>query len=195
MFKDKKDKNKKSYQSFDSWVSDLKKSANEFIEEIEEEIEEEEKKKKSYEASGKKTVFRKFSDNKDVKEIFPRDKSMQKEANKYGKKTSGMDKRSHEGKVNSKGSIAGDGQMGREGDPINPDLRKRLEEKRRKDLHQSRSLSSNTNKGYKRKSVKKAEKHQKISNLKQEFKNKDELRKTIILSEILAPPISKRKKH
>ena len=192
MFKDKKDKNKKNYQSFDSWVSNLKKSANEFIEEIEKEIEEEEEKKKekSYEESGKATVFRKFSDSKDVKEIFPRNNKQ-----KQDKKTSGMDQRSHEGKVNSKGSIKKEGQMGREGDPINPDLRKRLEEKRRKELHRKREEASTNDKSYKRKSVKRAEKHEKIDRLRSEFKDKDQIRKAVILSEILAPPLSKRKNH
>lgn len=187
MFRNKNSKDKKNYKSFDQWLDT-----------VVEELENEDKKKaeakrdeerKAYEPSNTKTVFRKFSDSKDVKEIFPRNNKQ-----KQSKKTSGMDRRSHEGKVNSKGSIQGHGQMGREGDPINPDLRKRLEEKRRKELHKKREASTN-DKSYKRKSVKRAEKHEKIDRLKSEFKDKDQIRKAVILSEILAPPLSKRKNH
>lgn len=188
MFRNKNSKDKKKYKSFDQWLDT-----------VVEELENEDKKKaeakreedtKAYESSNTKTVFRKFSDSKDVKEIFPRNNEK-----KQSKKTSGMDQSSHEGKVNTKGSIDKEGQMGKEGDPINPDLRKRLEEKRRKELHKQSKEASSNDKSYKRKSVKKAEKHEKIDSLKREFKDKDQLRKTIILSEILAPPLSKRKNH
>lgn len=190
MFRNKNFKDKKNYKSFDQWLDT-----------VVEELENEDKKKaqakreeetKAYEPSNTKTVFRKFSDSKDVKEIFPRNKEKQVQSNTKASQSSTMDQRSHEGKVNAKGSIDREGQMGKEGDPINPVLRKRLEEKR---LHKQSRESSPNDKSYKRKSVKKAEKHEKIDSLKREFKDKDQLRKAIILSEILAPPLSNRKKH
>ena len=179
-------KNKKTtYQSFDSWINTAKNSINELIEEAEREIEEEEKKKKqSYESSKKPTVFRKFSDNKEVKELFPRNKNK-----------SVMDKRSHEGKVNSKGSISGKTMMGSEGDPVNPDLRRRLEEKKARELRAKRKEKIyKKDANYKRKSVREAEKHEIIESYQKTLKNKANFRKAIIMSEILAPPLAKRKK-
>lgn len=186
MMFNKNNKNKKNtYQSFDSWLKTAKNSINELIEEAEREIEEEEKKKKqSFEPSKKPTVFRKFSDNKEVKEIFPRNKNK-----------SIMDKRSQEGKVNSKGSISGETMMGSEGDPVNPDLRRRLEEKRARELRAKREEKLyKKDANYKRKSVRNAEKHEKVQSYKKTFKNKADFRKAIIMSEILAPPLAKRKK-
>ena len=186
MMFNKNNKNKKTtYQSFDSWIKTAKNSINELIEEAEREIEEEEKKKKqSFEPSKKPTVFRKFSDNKEVKELFPRNKNK-----------SVMDKRSHEGKVNSKGSISGKTMMGSEGDPVNPDLRRRLEEKKARELRAKRKEKIyKKDANYKRKNVREAEKHQIIESYKKTFKNKADFRKAIIMSEILAPPLAKRKK-
>lgn len=183
--------------SFDSWVNEVKgaiKEENERQKQVQ--IEENERKiqaakdigKKIFEPSKKNTVFRKFSDNKNVKEIFPKNNTYQT--------SSGMDPKSHEGKVNTKGSIEGHGQMGREGDPINPDLRNRLEEKKRKDLHQNRpGKYKDRDKSYKRKSALRHEKQQKIVSVAQEFKDRDKIRKAIIMSELLAPPLSKRKNH
>ena len=187
----KNDKNKKSnYQSFDSWLGNAKKAIDEFKEEIERELEEEEKKsKQSFESTGKKTVYRKFSDNKDLKELFPRPQSS---------KTSQtiMDKKSHEGKVNSQGSIKGSPIMGREGDPVNPDLRRRLEEKRRREMRESRDKNkSDSLESYKRKSVKSAEKSERIENFMNSLKDKESFRKAILASEVLGPPLSKRKNH
>lgn len=181
-------KKKTSYESFDSWIKSAKNSINELIEEAEREVEEEERKKKqSYQSGKKPTVFRKFSDNKDVKELFPK-----KESNN---KKSGMNKRSYEGNVNSKGSISGKSMMGPEGDPVNPDLRKRLEEKRAKELREKKQQKLyKKDIHYKRKSVKDAEKHEKIDSYKKTLKNKENFRKAIIMSEILAPPLAKRKK-
>ena len=180
-------KKKTSYESFDSWIKAAKNSINELIEEAEREVEEEERKKnQSYQSGKKPTVFRKFSDNKGVDEKFPR---------KESKKQSQMDKRSHEGKVNTRGSIKGNAAMGREGDPINPDLRRRLEEKKRRELRASRDKKEYKNDvHYKRKNEKDAEKHAKIASYKSTLKNKESFRKAILMSEILAPPLAKRKK-
>lgn len=185
MFNNNNKNKKTTYQSFDSWINTAKNSLNELIEEAEREIEEEEKKKKqSYESSKKPTVFRKFSDNKEVKELFPRNKNQ-----------SVMDKRSQEGKVNSKGSISGKTMMGSEGDPVNPDLRRRLEEKKARELREKRKEKIyKKDANYKRKSVKEAEKHQIIESYQKTLKNKANFRKAIIMSEILAPPLAKRKK-
>ena len=180
MFRKRKDKKNTTYGSFDSWVRSAQASINEFKEELERELAEEEEKQ----ASGKKpSVYRKFSDNKDVREIFPRPA------------TSGtvMDKRSHEGKVNSRGSIDGKTMMGREGDPVNPDLRRRLAEKKAKEARAAREKSQDTSPDkYKRKSVLAAEKHEKIEDFKKSLKNKETFRKAILASEILGPPLSKR---
>ena len=185
MFNNNNKNKKTTYQSFDSWINTAKNSINELIEEAEREIEEEEKKKKqSFEPSKKPTVFRKFSDNKEVKELYPRNKNK-----------SVMDKKSHEGKVNSKGSISGKTMMGAEGDPVNPDLRRRLEEKRARELRAKREEKLyKKDANYKRKSVRNAEKHEKVQSYKKTFKNKADFRKAIIMSEILAPPLAKRKK-
>lgn len=186
----RKNKNKNTYKSFDDWLNSAKKSINEFKEEIERELEEEENKKKSLESSGKKTVYRRFSDNADLKELFPRPQK-----SKSGQVL--MDKKSHEGKVNSRGSITGSPIMGNEGDPVNPDLRKRLEEKRRAErMKASKEANKNSSiESYKRKSVKKAEKKAQISSFKKSLKNKETFRKAILASEILGPPLSKRNNH
>lgn len=180
-------KKKTSYESFDSWIKSAKNSINELIEEAEREVEEEERKKKqSYQSGKKPTVFRKFSDNKDLDEKFPRPES---------KRQSQMDKRSYEGKVNSKGSIKGNTVIGREGDPINPDLKRRLEEKKRRELRESRNKKEYKNDvHYKRKNVREAEKHDRVNSYKNTLKNKEDFRKALIMSEILAPPLAKRKK-
>lgn len=180
---------KNTYKSFDDWLNSAMKSINEFKEEIERELEEEENKKKSLESSGKKTVYRRFSDNADLKELFPRPQK-----SKSGQVL--MDNKSHEGKVNSRGSIKGSPIMGNEGDPVNPDLRKRLEEKRRAErMKASKEASNNTIESYKRKSVKNAEKKAQIYSFKKSLKNKETFRKAILASEILGPPLSKRNNH
>lgn len=188
----KNDKNKKTnYQSFDSWLSNAKKSINDFKEEVERELEEEEKNSKNiFESAGKGTAYRKFSDNKDLKEIFPSPQSSKT-------RQTIMDKKSHEGKVNSKGSISGSPIMGREGDPVNPDLRRRLEEKRRREMRASRDKNKSLfhNDDYKRKSVKTAEKSERVESFKNSLKDKESFRKAILASEVLGPPISKRKNH
>lgn len=178
----KNDDKKKTYGSFDSWIKTAQDSFNEIKAEIEKEIEEE-KKKQTYESGKKPTVFRKFSNNKDVKELFPRS----------SKQGTLMDKKSHEGKVNSRGSIAGKTMMGSEGDPINPDLRRRLAEKKAKERKIAREKRQATaSEGYKRKSVAVAEKKERIDHFKQSLKNKENFRKAILASEILGPPLSKR---
>lgn len=185
-----RENNKKNkYKSFDDWLNSARKSINEFKEEIERELEEEEKKKKSLESSDKKTVYRRFSDNADLKEIFPRPQK-----SKSGQVL--MDNKSHEGKVNTRGSITGSPIMGNEGDPVNPDLRKRLEEKRRAErMKASKEANKNSSQSYKRKSVKNAEKKAQISSFKKSLKNKEIFRKAILASEILGPPLSKRNNH
>ena len=185
----RKNNKKNTYKSFDDWLNSAKKSINEFKEEIERELEEEENKKKASESSGKKTVYRRFSDNADLKEIFPRPQ-------KSNPSQTIMDKKSHEGKVNSRGSITGSPIMGNEGDPVNPDLRKRLEEKRRAERNAARKKEDEYSiESYKRKSVKKAEKKAQISSFKKSLKNKETFRKAILASEILGPPLSKRNNH
>ena len=185
-----RENNKKNkYKSFDDWLNSARKSINEFKEEIERELEEEEKKKKFLESSDKKTVYRRFSDNADLKEIFPRPQK-----SKSGQVL--MDNKSHEGKVNSRGSITGSPIMGNEGDPVNPELRKRLEEKRRAErMKSSKEANNNSIESYKRKSVKNAEKKAQISSFKKSLKNKEIFRKAILASEILGPPLSKRNNH
>ncbi|WP_073998391.1 hypothetical protein [Anaerococcus urinomassiliensis] len=185
----RKNKKQNNYKSFDDWLNSARKSINEFKEEIERELEEEENKKKSLESSDKKTVYRRFSDNADLNEIFPRPQNS-KSAQSI------MDKKSHEGKVNTRGSIEGSPIMGHEGDPVNPELRKRLEEKRRAERMKAREESKkNSSQSYKRKSVKKAEKKAQISDFKKSLKNKETFRKAILASEILGPPLSKRNNH
>ena len=180
MFRNNKNNQKSKYKSFEEWANDTLKKL--------EEVEEENNSKTSYESDSKPTVFRKFSDNKDVKEKFPRPEVK-------NKTRSQMDKRSHEGKVNSKGSIESSPMIGREGDPINPDLRKRLEQKKLKELREKRDKKAYKNDvHYKRKNVRDAEKHEKIASYKKDLKNKDNFKRAIIMSEILAPPLAKRKK-
>lgn len=181
--------NKNSYKSFDDWLNSAKKSINEFKEEIERELEEEENKKKFSESSGKKTVYRRFSDNADLKELFPRPQSSRK-------KTTVVSKNSKEGKKASRGSISGSPMIGDEGDPVNPELRKRLEEKRRAERLATRKKDKKNNiESYKRKSVKNAEKKAQIYSFKKSLKNKETFRKAILASEILGPPLSKRNNH
>lgn len=185
----RKNKKQNNYKSFDDWLNSAKKSINEFKEEIERELEEEENKKKSLESSDKKTVYRRYSDNADLKEIFPRPQKSKSDQ-------SIMDKKSHEGKVNTRGSITGSPIMGNEGNPVNPDLRKRLEEKRRAERNAARKKEDEYSiESYKRKSVKKAEKKAQISSFKKSLKNKETFRKAILASEILGPPLSKRNNH
>ena len=193
MFKDNKNNNKKTYKSFDSWLGDIKNSIDQFKEEVEKELAEQEASldKKVYEPKGKPTVYRNFSGKKNVRELFPK---------KPNRKTQTiMDKRSHEGKVNSKGSIEGSTIMGREGDPVNPDLRRRLEEKRAKQRRENREQRQEnyqkSQRNYMRKSTKTAEKREKIANFQKSLKTKDTLRKAILAAEVLAPPVSKRHKH
>ena len=185
----RKNNKKNTYKSFDDWLNSAKKSINEFKEEVERELEEEENKKKSLESSDKKTVYRRYSDNADLKEIFPRPQKSKSDQ-------SIMDKKSHEGKVNTRGSITGSPIMGNEGNPVNPDLRKRLEEKRRAERNAARKKEDEYSiESYKRKSVKKAEKKAQISSFKKSLKNKETFRKAILASEILGPPLSKRNNH
>lgn len=186
MFRNNKPKKKSTYQSFDQWAKSARSALDNFQKELEKELEEEKSNKKTYQSKERPRVFRQFSDNKEVKEIFPR--------NANPKAQSIMDKKSHEGNVNKKGSIEGNGLMGREGDPVNPELRKRLEEKRAKEKRQRiKENSKNTKDSYKRKSEIKAIKKQEIASFKKSLKNKEIFRKAILASEIIGPPVSKRK--
>lgn len=187
MFRNNKPKKKSTYQSFDQWAKSARSAIDNFQKELEKELEEEQKSnKKTYEPKQRPRVFRQFSNNKEVKEIFPRTNNP--------KSQSLMDKKSHEGKVNRKGSIEGNGLMGREGDPVNPELRKRLEEKRAREKRQrSQKNTRNSNNSYKRKSEAQAIKRQEIANFKKSLKNKEIFRKAILASEIIGPPVSKRK--
>lgn len=179
----KNDNNKKTYESFDSWIKTAQKSLNEFKEEIEKEIEEEEnKKKQTYESSKKPTVFRKFSDNKDVKELYPRDNQ--------SKNISQTDSSNHEGKVNSRGSIHGTGVMGAEGyssgstSGVNPELRKRLIEKKKREAEEARKL---------KKEARRREEHQReVLAHQKSLTKKQNLRKAILAAEILGPPKAKK---
>ena len=86
--------------------------------------------------------------------------------------------------------------MGNEGDPVNPELRKRLEEKRRAERNAARKKEEKLSiESYKRKSVKEAEKKAQISSFKKSLKNKETFRKAILASEILGPSLSKRNNH
>ena len=187
MFRNNKNKKNPNYQSFDQWAKSAKSALDNFQKELEKELEEEQKSsKKTYGPKERPRVFRQFSDNKEVKEIFPR--------NTNPKGQSLMDKKSHEGNVNKRGSIEGSALMGSEGDPVNPELRKRLEEKRAREKRQrSQKKTSNSNNSYKRKSERQAIKKQEIANFKKSLKNKENFRKAILASEILGPPVSKRK--
>ena len=171
MFKNKKNK-KKTFASFDDWA----KQARDFVEEIQQELEEEEASKKSYEPSSKKTVYRKFSDNKEVKELFPR---------KDHKNPKKKNKNSHQDRKNSRGSIKASPAMGPEGDPVNPDLRRRLAEKKAKDRQKEREDAyARKKEAYKRKD------NHKNQNI---LRKKSELKKAILYAEILSPPLAKRK--
>lgn len=187
MFRNNKPKKKSTYQSFDQWAKSARSAIDNFQKELERELEEEkESNKKTYESKQRPRVFRQFSNNKEVKEIFPRTNNP--------KSQSLMDKKSHEGKVNKKGSIEGNGLMGREGDPVNPELRKRLEEKRAKEKRQrSQKNTRNSKNSYQRKSETKAIKKEEIASFKKSLKNKEIFRKAILASEIIGPPVSKRK--
>lgn len=186
MFRNNKPKKKSTYQSFDQWAKSARSALDNFQKELEKELEEEKSNKKSYQPKERPRVFRQFSDNKEVKEIFPRSNNP--------KSQSLMDKKSHEGKVNKRGSIEGNGLMGREGDPVNPELRKRLEEKRAKEKRQrSQKNTSNSKNSYQRKSETRAIKKQEIASFKKSLKNKEIFRKAILASEIIGPPVSKRK--
>ena len=59
-----------------------------------------------------------------------------------------------------------------------------------RDKNKSDSLES-----YKRKSVKSAEKSERIENFMNSLKDKESFRKAILASEVLGPPLSKRKNH
>ncbi len=171
MFKNNKNK-KKTFASFDDWA----KQARDFVEEIQQELEEEEASKKSYEPSSKKTVYRKFSDNKDVKELFPR---------KDHKNSKKKNKNFHQDRKNSRGSIKASPAMGPEGDPVNPDLRRRLAEKKAKDRQKEREDAyARKKEAYKRKD------NHRSQNI---LRKKSELKKAILYAEILSPPLAKRK--
>lgn len=183
MFRKNDNNNKKTYQSFDSWLESAQKSINDFKEEIEKELEEEEK-KQTYESGKKPTVYRRFSDNKDVKEKFPRP------SNKKYKNISQLDNRDHEGKTNSRGSISGTGVMGSEGyssgstSGVNPELRKRLREKKKREAEEARKLKKKTRRENKRQRV--------ILAQQKSLKKKQNLRKAILAAEILGPPKAKK---
>ena len=187
MFRNNKPKKKSTYQSFDQWAKSARSAIDNFQKELEKELEEEQKSnKKTYQSKERPRVFRQFSDNKEVKEIFPRTNNP--------KSQSLMDKKSHEGKVNKKGSIEGNGLMGRDGDPVSPELRKRLEEKRAKEKRQRiKENTKNSKDSYKRKSETQAIEKQEIASFKKSLKNKEIFRKAILASEIIGPPVSKRK--
>lgn len=181
MFRNKKQKNINKYKSFEQW-------ANETLQNIEnmEEEQQEKNSKTTYESNSDKKAFGKFSDNKDVKEILQRSNS---------KNISQIDSRSHEGKASSRGSIEGKPIMGDEGDPVNSDLRRRLQEKKSKELREKRQKKEYKNDvNYKRKFVHVFQLFLHFSSYKNTLKNKESFRRAIIMSEILAPPLAKRKK-
>ena len=169
--------NKKNYQSFDDWANKAKRALDDFGEEVERESEK--NKKKAYASNKKKTVYRKFSDNKDVREIFPRnyEKTNDKNSDK-------IDKQSHEGNQSSRGSIKDPTLMEKQNDPVNPDLRKRLADKKARDRKKQKQDA------YDKKAQGKIKKQAKINN---KLKKKKELKKAIFYSEIIGPPLAKRK--
>lgn len=95
--KNNKSKNN-TYKSFDSWLNSTKESINEFKDETHRELEEENNDKdKKHCFSKKGKCYRKSSDKADIKENFPK-------SQKTKMSRPIMDKRSYEGKVNSRGS-------------------------------------------------------------------------------------------
>lgn len=180
MFRNKK--TKKNYKSFDDWASQARKAIDDFQKEVERELEEENNNKKVYEPSKKKTVYRKFSNNEDISEIFPRNSKYTKNKNQ---KSSNINKQSHEGNQSSKGSIEGSSLMEKEADPVNPDLRRGLAEKKAKARQQGRQDA------YNKKASENISKQIKIN--KDRLKKKNELKRAILYSEIIGPPLSKRK--
>lgn len=172
----KRNKNKKtSYKSFDYWKDLAKKSWDE--------LKEDEEAKEDLEKEIKKILNKTSQNNKSSKN------------KKFKSNGSIYDKSSHEGKVNSKGSIKEKPIMGNEGDPVNPDLRRRLEEKRRAEIQRARNRNFQYRMDFSEASPKNIEKAAKIAELRSSIKNKEDFKKAILLSEILSPPLSKRKNY
>ena len=169
MFKKKK-KSDKTIKSFDDWA----KQAKQYLDDLEAEANEQSKDKK---------VYRKFSNNKEVSELFPRESKNKSKKNK--KSSNNIDKKTHEGNESIRGSIRGSTMMGAQGDPVNPDLRRRLAEKKAKDRQNEREEA------YTRKKEAYALKKSKANH--NALKKKKELKKAILYAEILSPPLSKRK--
>lgn len=161
-----------SGNGFDKWLEDVSKY-------LEDELNGLDDVKKTYKKPSKNKVYRKFGPNTKLKEIFPRNKtfSLKDFANKNQKPSNNysqidMSTESHEGKQSSRGSIHGKTLIDSE-DHVNPDLRRRLKEKKARE---------------------KLQKEERIKNKKEKIiKNKKELKKAIIFSEILQAPLAKRK--
>lgn len=157
---------------FDKWLEDVSKYLEDELNGLDD--------KKTYKKPLKNKVYRKFGPNTKLKEIFPRNKtfSLKDFANKNQKPSNNyrqidISRESHEGNQSSRGSIHGQTLIDSE-DQVNPDLRRRLKEKKAREKLQ---------KDQERKQREK----EKI------IKNKKELKKAIIFSEILQAPLAKRK--
>lgn len=200
MFRNNRNDKDKNYKSFDSWVNDVKDAIDTIEKEDKKQAqarrEENNRKtqddrdfsKKIFEPRKKNTVFRKFYNNKDYKEIFPRpDTNNPSNPSKY---QGDIDSQNHEGKVNSRGSISGSTLMGDEGyssgstGGVNPDLRRRLREKKEAEAKAKRDQ--------RRQQTLLTERQRKIASQKASLKKKSDLRRAIIASEIIGPPKSKK---
>lgn len=152
-----------SGNGFEKWLEDVSKYLEDELNGLDDD-------KKTYKKPSKNKIYRKFGTNTKLKEIFPRNKN-QKPSNNYSQID--ISRESHEGKQSSRGSIHGKTLIDSE-DHVNPDLRRRLKEKKAREKLQ---------KDQERKQREK----EKI------IKNKKELKKAIIFSEILQAPLAKRK--
>lgn len=170
-----------SGNDFEKWLEDVSKYLEDELNGLDDD-------KKTYKKPSKNKVYRKFGPNTKLKEIFPRNKTFalkdfanknQKSSNNYSQID--ISRESHEGNQSSRGSIHGKTLIGSE-DHVNPDLRRRLQEKKARE------------KLRKEEERKQREKEERIKNKKEKMiKNKKELKKAIIFSEILQAPLAKRK--
>lgn len=170
-----------SGNGFDKWLEDVSKYLEDELNGLDDD-------KKTYKIPSKNKVYRKFGPNTKLKEIFPRNKTFalkdfanknQKPSNNY--RQIDISRESHEGNQSSRGSIHGQTLIDSE-DQVNPDLRRRLQEKKAREKLQ------------KDQERKQREKEEKIKNKKEKIiKSKKELKKAIIFSEILQAPLAKRK--
>lgn len=176
----KKGKNEKStFESFDSWAQKNPNQARKT---------QSPRENNKNSKDNRPTVWRRFGGNKDIKEIFPRPEA--KNSRNTKQRNPQMDEHSHEGKVNSRGSISGSGVMGAEGTSgsnytgVNPDLRRRLKEKKQAEAEAKREMD--------RVNRLENERDKKIAAQKEALKKKQQLRQAMITAEIIGPPKAKK---